>query len=105
MAKADITTMTRPAFTWLFLATYAGPKALPVTLRPQANTEEESRELLAGNYSLTFAAKIRTDCPVTCHWMVQNSSVCWSLIGAEHNPGEMRQYFTGLNLGSGVYHE
>ncbi|ECF5917025.1 host cell division inhibitor Icd-like protein [Salmonella enterica subsp. salamae] len=51
-------------FTWLFLAAYADPKALPVVLRTQADTEEEARAHLAGDYSLTFAAKIRTECQV-----------------------------------------
>jgi hypothetical protein len=44
-------------FTWLFLATYADAKALPVVLRTQANTEDEARSQLSGDFSLTFAAK------------------------------------------------
>jgi hypothetical protein len=97
MAKTDITTNTRPAFTWLFLATYADPKALPVTLRTQADTEEAAREHLAGDYTLTFAAKIRTDCPITCHWMERDKAVLWSVIGTSHNLPEYRQFFTELN--------
>ncbi|MEF3183150.1 host cell division inhibitor Icd-like protein [Klebsiella quasipneumoniae subsp. quasipneumoniae] len=50
-------------FTWLFLATYADSRALPVVLRTQANTEDEARSQLSGDFSLTFAAKIRSDCP------------------------------------------
>jgi hypothetical protein len=57
-------------FTWLFLATYADAKALPVVLRTQANTEDEARSQLSGDFSLTFAAKIRSDCPLTCHWWI-----------------------------------
>ncbi|EOE1079842.1 TPA: host cell division inhibitor Icd-like protein [Klebsiella quasipneumoniae] len=72
---------TQPKFTWLFLANYADSQALPVVLRTQANTEYEARSQLAGGFSLTFAAKIRTDCPLTCHWMDQDSFVLWSVMG------------------------
>jgi hypothetical protein len=68
-------------FTWLFLATYADAKALPVVLRTQANTEDEARSQLSGDFSLTFAAKIRSDCPLTCHWVDRDSSVLWSVMG------------------------
>ena len=68
-------------FTWLFLATHADAKALPVVLRTQANTEDEARSQLSGDFSLTFAAKIRSDCPLTCHWMDRDSSVLWSVMG------------------------
>lgn len=98
MAEANITTNTRPAFTWLFLATYADPKALPVTLRTQADTEESARELLAGEYSLTFAAKIRTDCPVTHSWCSgTDKCISWMIIGTEHDPEEMARHFAKLN--------
>jgi hypothetical protein len=69
------------SFTWLFLATYADPKALPVVLRTQANNEDEARSQLTGDFSLTFAAKIRSDCPLTCHWVDLDSSVLWSVMG------------------------
>ena len=68
-------------FTWLFLATYADAKTLPVVLRTQANTEDEARSQLSGDFSLTFAAKIRSDCPLTCHWLDRDSSVLWSVMG------------------------
>lgn len=68
-------------FTWLFLATYADAKALPVVLRTQANTEDEARSQLTGDFSLTFAAKIRSDCPLTCYWVDRDSSVLWSVMG------------------------
>ncbi|EAQ5909486.1 host cell division inhibitor Icd-like protein [Salmonella enterica subsp. enterica] len=52
-------------FTWLFLAVYhALPGAMPTVLRVQADTESEAREKLSGPWSLTFAAKIRTECQV-----------------------------------------
>lgn len=70
-------------FTWLFLATYADAKLLPVVLRTQANTEDEARSQLAGDFSLTFAAKIRSDCPLTCHWVDRDSSVLWSVMGCD----------------------
>ncbi|EMX5218156.1 TPA: host cell division inhibitor Icd-like protein [Klebsiella pneumoniae] len=84
---------TQPKFTWLFLATYADPQALPVVLRTQANTEYEARSQLAGDFSLTFAAKIRTDCPLTCHWMDRDSSVLWSVMGC--NAGAALQQMKG----------
>ncbi|MEH5733994.1 MULTISPECIES: host cell division inhibitor Icd-like protein [Klebsiella/Raoultella group] len=68
-------------FTWLFLATYADAKLLPIVLRTQANTEDEARSQLSGDFSLTFAAKIRSDCPLTCHWVDRDSSVLWSVMG------------------------
>lgn len=70
-------------FTWLFLATYADSRALPVVLRTQANTEDEARSKLTGDFSLTFAAKIRSDCPLTCHWVDRDSSVLWSVMGCD----------------------
>lgn len=102
MASENITTNTRPAFTWLFLATYADPEALPVTLRTQADTEEEARELVAGDYSLTFAAKIRTDCPITHSWVTSTDKcISWMVVGAEHDPEEMARHFARLD---GVAH-
>lgn len=74
---------TQPKFTWLFVATYVDPQARPVFLRTQANTEYEARSQLGGDFSLTFAANIRTDCPLTCHWMDQDSFVLWSVMGCD----------------------
>lgn len=74
---------TQPKFTWLFLANYADSQALPVVLRTQANTEYEARSQLDGDLSLTFAANIRTDCPLTCYWMEQDSFVLWSVMGCD----------------------
>ncbi|VUC76199.1 Uncharacterised protein [Raoultella terrigena] len=68
------------SFTWLFLATYTDAKALPVVLRTQANTEDEARLQLIGDFSLTFAAKIRSDCSPTRHWVDRDSSVLWSVM-------------------------
>ncbi|AVR36009.1 host cell division inhibitor Icd-like protein [Klebsiella quasipneumoniae subsp. similipneumoniae] len=68
-------------FTWLFLATYDDPLVLPVVLHAQGNTEDEARSQLTGDFSLTFAAKIRSDCPLTCHWVDRDSSVLWSVMG------------------------
>ncbi|QXD00420.1 host cell division inhibitor Icd-like protein [Klebsiella sp. PL-2018] len=84
---------TQPKFTWLFLAISADSQALPVVLRTQANTEYEARSQLAGDFSLTFAAKIRTDCPLTCHWMDRHSSVLWSVMGC--NAGAALQQMKG----------
>ncbi|MDK9583186.1 host cell division inhibitor Icd-like protein [Lelliottia wanjuensis] len=105
MAKADITTNTRPAFTWLFLATYEDPEALPVVLRTQANTESAARELLAGDHSLTFAAKIRTDCPITCSWVAgHDRCFTWMIIGNEHDPEEMARHFANRDRNGGGNH-
>lgn len=83
-------------FTWLFLATYADAKALPVVLRTQANTEDEARSQLSGDFSLTFAAKIRSDCPLTCHWVDRDSSVLWSVMGC--NADASIQQMKGLAM-------
>lgn len=96
---------TRPAFTWLFLATYADPKALPVTLRTQADTEHEAREQLAGDHSLTFAAKIRTDCPVFDTWISDDTNRCisWMVVANEHDTEEVVRHFTNIK-NRGVRH-
>lgn len=56
-------TQTRPKFTWLFLAK---PKShtdcQPVIVRFSADTEDVARQAFPG-WSLTFAAKIRTESP------------------------------------------
>lgn len=57
----------RPAFTWLFLGTPASTSpCTPIVLRTEANTETEARERFP-TWSLTFAAKIRTECAVVHH--------------------------------------
>ncbi len=57
----------RPAFTWLFLGTPASTSpCTPIILRTEANTETEARERFPA-WSLTFAAKIRTECAVVHH--------------------------------------
>ncbi|MDK9356723.1 host cell division inhibitor Icd-like protein [Lelliottia wanjuensis] len=80
-------TETRPKFTWLFLGKPKGEEwtGALVTLRNEADTEEQAREQLS-SWDLTFAAKIRTDCPVTCHWMDQENCTLWSLIGTDARP-------------------
>lgn len=98
----DINTPPRQNFTWLFLGSRLNDKAAPVTLRTTADTEAEARDAFPG-WELTFAAKIRTDCPVTCHWIDQDSTALWSVIGIAHDPEEMRRHFTGLNQGGELY--
>ncbi|HHQ4305293.1 TPA: host cell division inhibitor Icd-like protein [Serratia fonticola] len=59
-------TQTRPKFVYLFLASYpSGGK--PIMLRTEANSELEARLRVAGDYSLTFAAQIRTESPCVIH--------------------------------------
>ena len=67
-------------FTWLFLATYADPKKLPVVLRTQADTEEEARAYLAGDFSLSFVAKIRTESPIHECWVDSESGTLWQIM-------------------------
>ncbi|EAY1317964.1 host cell division inhibitor Icd-like protein [Salmonella enterica] len=74
-------------FTWLFLATYADPKALPTVMRTQADTEADARQMLAGDYSLTFAAKINTACPVRAGFCDDQTETSWHIIG-HHLPTE-----------------
>lgn len=87
-------TQTRPKFTWLFLGTPKGNECTPITLRTTADTEAEAREMFIG-WDLTFAAKIRTDCPLICSWMDQDHLMLWSIIGgnpfdANESSGEVR---------------
>lgn len=67
-------------FTWPFLATYADPKELPVVLRTQAATEEEARAYLAGDFSLSFAAKICTESPIHECWIDPESGTLWQIM-------------------------
>lgn len=82
-------------FTWLFLAAYADPKALPVVLRAQADTEEEARAHLAGDYSLTFAAKINTASPVSHHFYDMENETMWSVTGSCLSCDEIMEWGAG----------
>lgn len=56
-------TQTHPKFTWLFLAKpKRHPGCPPVIVRFSADTEDAARQAFPG-WSLTFAAKIRTESP------------------------------------------
>lgn len=79
-------------FTWLFLATYADPKALPVVLRAQAETEDDARHRLSGDWSLTFAAKINTACPVIHSFYAEEDETMWSITGSNLTRGEIRRW-------------
>lgn len=69
-------------FTFLFLATKPGDKALPVTLRTTADTEAAARADFPG-WELTFAAKIRTESPINTTWIDGDNNTAWSIIGTE----------------------
>ncbi len=104
MAEANITTNTRPAFTWLFLGKpkREGFTGKPITLRTEADDEQTARDAFPG-WRLTFAAKIRTDCPVTYSWCSgTDKCISWMIIGTEHDPEELARHFAGLN---GVDHD
>ncbi len=62
---ADIkSTQTRPKFTFLFLAIYPNG-GRPVVLRTDADTEQEARlKIECADFSLIFAAQIRTESPL-----------------------------------------
>ncbi|MCX8984207.1 host cell division inhibitor Icd-like protein [Citrobacter portucalensis] len=81
MAIANSTTSPQPEFTWLFLGT---PKdgewtGKPVTLRTQADTEEEAHANFS-EWHLTFAAKIRTDSPLRYTW--RDRGFVWTVMGS-----------------------
>lgn len=59
-------TQTHPKFTWLFLGIPKGEVCAPVVIRIGADTEEEAREWYS-RWDLTFAAKIRSECPLYQH--------------------------------------
>ncbi|MFU0945804.1 host cell division inhibitor Icd-like protein [Kluyvera ascorbata] len=59
-------TQTHPKFTWLFLGIPKGQTCTPVVIRIAADTEEEAREWYS-RWDLTFAAKIRSECPLYQH--------------------------------------
>jgi len=82
MVTANITTEQKPAFSWIFLAQPKGEEwtGQPVTLRTQADTEEEARDAFP-SWDLTFAAKIRTASPLNYHFTEGN--YLWSITGTD----------------------
>ncbi|CAH3226902.1 hypothetical protein AI2602V1_0106 [Citrobacter freundii] len=64
MATTPATTQTK--FTWLFLGTPKGQTCAPIVLRTMADTEETARDTFP-RWDLTFAAKIRSECPLFQH--------------------------------------
>lgn len=60
-AMKNSTTSPQPKFTWLFLGTPEGQACTPVVIRIAADTEAEARSWNPG-WTLTFAAKIRSEC-------------------------------------------
>lgn len=75
-------TQTHPKFTWLFLGTPAGTSCTPVVLRTTAVTEDDARAEFSG-WDLTFAAKIRTESPLSASWTCPDSMTLWSLLGTD----------------------
>lgn len=75
-------TQTHPKFTWLFLGTRPNDKAAPTVLRTTASTEAEARAEFCG-WDLTFAAKIRTESPLSASWTCPDSMTLWSLLGTD----------------------
>lgn len=75
-------TQTHPKFTWLFLGTPAGTSCTPVVLRTTAATEDDARAEFSG-WELTFAAKIRTESPLSASWTCPDSMMLWSLLGTD----------------------
>lgn len=71
----------RSKFTWLFIGTPANtPNCTPIVLRTEADTETEARALFPA-WSLTFAAKIRTECSVADH---RSGVVVFDLMEVRH---------------------
>lgn len=71
----------RSKFTWLFIGTPTNtPNCTPIVLRTEADTETEARELFPA-WSLTFAAKIRTECSVADH---RSGVVVFDLMEVRH---------------------
>ncbi|EEP9808252.1 host cell division inhibitor Icd-like protein [Salmonella enterica subsp. diarizonae] len=89
-------------FTWLFLATYADPKALPVVLRTQADTEADARQKLVGDHTLTFDAKINTACPVNHSFYCEREESCWSVIGTRLTSADIKSW--GDSIFGGAAH-
>lgn len=69
-------------FTWLFLGTPKGHTCPPVVLRTVADTEDSARAVFCG-WDLTFAAKIRTESPLSVAWMDYESHTMWSIMGSD----------------------
>lgn len=71
-------------FTWLFLGTPKGEQwtGAPVTLRTQADTEEDARSTFP-SWELTFAAKIRTESPINTSWIDRDNLTIWSIVGTD----------------------
>ncbi|RKR54645.1 hypothetical protein C7387_2811 [Yokenella regensburgei] len=81
-------------FTWLFLGTPRGHTCTPIVLRTVADTEDTARAAFCG-WDLTFAAKIRTESPLSVSFMDSESRTLWSILGsdpycAEDIPTEVR---------------
>lgn len=71
----------RSKFTWLFIGTPTNtPNCTPIVLRTEADTETEARALFPA-WSLTFAAKIRTECSVADH---RSGVVVFDLMEVRH---------------------
>jgi hypothetical protein len=70
-----------PKYTFLFVATYDSPEAIPVIVRTQADTEDDARANLAGGFTLEFVAKIRTDRTVFDSWWDKHNCMLWTLQG------------------------
>ncbi|MEJ5073426.1 host cell division inhibitor Icd-like protein [Enterobacter ludwigii] len=77
-------TQTRPKFTWLFLGKPKGEEwtGALVTLRTEADSEQAARVKLS-SWHLTFAAKIRTETPLTKSWCDRENMTLWSLHGTD----------------------
>ncbi|BCT18892.1 host cell division inhibitor Icd-like protein [Enterobacter asburiae] len=75
-------TQTHPKFTWLFLGTPNGHVCAPVVLRTVADTEETARAAFCG-WKLTFAAKIRTESPLSVSFMDPENQILWSILGSD----------------------
>lgn len=75
-------TQTHPKFTWLFLGTPRGHSCLPVVLRTVADTEDTARAKFCG-WDLTFAAKIRTESPLSVSFMDPENRTLWSILGSD----------------------
>lgn len=69
-------------FTWLFLGTPKGHTCTPVVLRTVADTEDNARAAFCG-WELTFAAKIRTESPISTHWADPGTMMLWSVISGQ----------------------
>lgn len=75
-------TQTQPKFTWLFLGTPKGQACTPVVLRTIAPSEVAARAEFCG-WDLTFAAKIRTESPLSTTWSDPESMTLWSILGSD----------------------